>query len=449
MRQPTNVISKAAQYLFGWQGGNEVLVPAHDLVRSNTDPLTGGNNIVAGTSTLKLPAGESSFGSSEYEGITLQRHFSEYDGSVFATGRTVLSQHPATAPFYGVRLMFQNSDTAAAMNISGVKIASSPTLGAVNDGAALTWMQVTFSGSNTVSIPAATGTVNDIVPKVVFSDYIPIASVARSDVVGANPLLFARVYFADSTGRAFVPAGWTNANAVAIFAGAGNDNASAQQAGDYVTTTTARLMNDASMVTSVAGIEFYQGIKTRRVSMFGDSLFSGVQAGYLAGWHIRAQNLFKAAGRSVTFANYAKGGQTLAASYATAKNVMTAAVPKVAVFYAFSPNSGAGSQAALDAQWAACLDMIRWCKERNITPVVCTSGPVSTYSGASKLLLQAHNARTRASLAGVCQVLDFERVLQDPADPLSLLPAYTIEGTHYTDAGYQALANYVYASGVF
>lgn len=38
-------------------------------------------------------------------------------------------------------------------------------------------------------------------------------------------------------------------------------------------------------------------------------------------------------------------------------------------------------------------------------------------------------------------VIDFDRAVRDPANPTQLLPAYSFDGIHMTDAGYQAIAN--------
>jgi lysophospholipase L1-like esterase len=39
-------------------------------------------------------------------------------------------------------------------------------------------------------------------------------------------------------------------------------------------------------------------------------------------------------------------------------------------------------------------------------------------------------------------VIDFDAALRDPSDPERLLPAYaSIDNTHPSDAGYQAMAN--------
>jgi lysophospholipase L1-like esterase len=38
-------------------------------------------------------------------------------------------------------------------------------------------------------------------------------------------------------------------------------------------------------------------------------------------------------------------------------------------------------------------------------------------------------------------VIDFDKAVRDPSNPVQLLAAYSFDGIHMTDAGYQAMAN--------
>lgn len=65
----------------------------------------------------------------------------------------------------------------------------------------------------------------------------------------------------------------------------------------------------------------------------------------------------------------------------------------------------------------------------------------ANYSASGEAERQAVNAYIR-SASGVDGVIDFDKVMQDPSNPASLLPAYNSgDHIHPNDAGYQAMAN--------
>lgn len=62
------------------------------------------------------------------------------------------------------------------------------------------------------------------------------------------------------------------------------------------------------------------------------------------------------------------------------------------------------------------------------------------YSTEGDLVRQQVNSFIRDSGEFDC-VIDFEKVLQDPADPLHILPAFTEDNLHPNDAGYKAMSD--------
>ncbi len=432
----------------------EVMLISQDGVQVNTNPFTGGNDIQAGTSTLKLPAGVTDLadgvGSSvlpAVSGATAFRQGAGQTATLIGTGRTYGSQVPFEKPFYAIRLIFANYNTAAAQVYDSVKVAPSPSPMNVNNGTGLTWSQVTVNGSNTITVPAATqgagGTpTNNIIAGFVVSDLIPVTSLARTDIVGALPLLFIRGYSAGDLRVAKIGSPDGDANAAPIFQANGYSYLGQQATGDAVTTITG-ITGASSSLSVAAGVIFYTGDGAFDCPVFGDSLcagYSGSATGHQSGWIANVGPLLRAKSKIQGFANFALGGMGYANSILTMRAFVTAYKPKAVAFYNFSPNTFAGSQANLDAAFALVLENVKWLKDQGVTPIVITGTPLNAYNNP---MLFNHAERTKAALAGTCKVLDFYSVIRDPANPYQILPAYNYDNIHITPAGDLALAQYV------
>jgi lysophospholipase L1-like esterase len=83
-------------------------------------------------------------------------------------------------------------------------------------------------------------------------------------------------------------------------------------------------------------------------------------------------------------------------------------------------------------------------KSRQVKVFLATLMPYegsANYSASGEAERQAVNVYIR-SASGVDGVIDFDKVMQDPSNPASLLPAYNSgDHIHPNDAGYQAMAN--------
>jgi lysophospholipase L1-like esterase len=80
---------------------------------------------------------------------------------------------------------------------------------------------------------------------------------------------------------------------------------------------------------------------------------------------------------------------------------------------------------------------------RNIKIYGATLMPFGSWIGytpAADALRQDTNFWIRNSGA-FDAVIDFDAVVQDPATPTQILPAYSADGLHCNDAGYQAMAD--------
>lgn len=378
----------------------------------------------------------------EVSGATAFRQVTGNSSTSIGTGRTFANDVPFEKPFTAVRLVFANYNTAAAQVFDAVKVAPSPGSMAVNNGTALSWSQVTVNGSNTITVPIATQgsggvAASNVIPGYIVTDLIPVTSLARTDVVGALPLLFIRGYSAGDCRVSVI--GQSSGAASAIFQDKGYIYLGQQAVGDQVTTISA-MTGSGSGLSVAAGVIFYTGDGAFDCPCFGDSLLAGNNVGYQSGWIANAGPLLRANSQVQGFANFGVGGQLHANSILTMRAYVTAHKPRAVAFYNFSPNSFSGLQSQLDTSFAAVLENVKWLKDQNVTPIVITGSPVNTQNNP---LIFNHSERTKTALAGTCKVLDFYTVIRDPANPYQILPAYNYDGVHINPAGDLALAQYV------
>lgn len=358
-------------------------------------------------------------------------------GTAVGAGLTIINQIPSAADFSAVQLVYANW-SGSAVTINGAKVASAPTH--QNDGAALTWSTVTFAGSTLGTVPAAvSGTGNDIVPGFLVSDVIPVTSVARTDDTTKSPLLQVRTYSAGAS-SAISLGGTDIANFNASSTAGGMQWAARIPAGDLVTTLSASQPLEAGTWINPASVKFFHNTEAFTVATIGDSLTRGQgSTSGAAGWPARLQQLQPIANTKVGLANFAWSGQLHAASMGIGKQVISGVKPNALVFFAWSPNDAAGNDATMNSTWARTLEMIELCRQNGVIPIVCTSGPVNSYTAQQDARIKAQNTRVR-QLPNI--VFDFASVLEDTADRSKILPAYDSgDGLHYSDAGYQAMAN--------
>lgn len=374
--------------------------------------------------------------------VGTQRIFAHTAGSATA-GYTFARQDAAVDAFLAVRLVFANYANTA-QTITSAKAAVSPTAG--NDGTALSWVNVTFGGSASGTHPAATGgSASNVMPSLYYSDWIDLSSIPRTDFPGRSPLLYTRAHFAGASSQQQL-----FGSAMQDYAAAGladsYEFASAITAGDAVSTISALVPAASGTWICPVGVEYLYSRPTVVVADVGDSLFAG-QIGDTtsSGWRPvtdQACRLLRAERPGVIYspASYAIRGQNTAASYVTAREVVSKQRPDFLVFKAWSPNDGAPTQTLMDAAWRRVLYLVEHCLSNGVQPVVVTSYPVNAYAASEIALLEAQNARVRA-LAPLVLVSDEGAAIADPANPGKINPAYLAgAGTHLNAAGYAAAA---------
>ena len=107
-----------------------------------------------------------------------------------------------------------------------------------------------------------------------------------------------------------------------------------------------------------------------------------------------------------------------------------------------------GQCVTADQITAGLATMVAKAKARGVKVYLGTLTPFKAtafgayYNDAAETKRQAVNAWIRANSVAATGVIDFDKTVQNPADPLSILPAYDSgDHLHPNDAGYQAMAD--------
>lgn len=358
-------------------------------------------------------------------------------GSAATAGYTVTTQIPGEAVPYAAQAIYMNWG-ASTWAVTAAKIAPCPTH--LNDGSALTPVTITFTDAGTTTVPVALGgTGNDIIPGMLVSDVIPLSGVVRSDTPANAPLVHHRVYSADAQMGISGP-DFASYNAVS----GGRQWAGKVTAADQVTAWPAQAVVEAAAGwVQPAILRLFYSTPSVTVASCGDSLDRGQGSTANAmGWLQRACALLTSSSRIVQPLVMGWSGQTHTASAKIAKQVIAKVKPNFLIINAWSPNDTAATQAIMDRAWAETLDVIEYGRQNGVGVIVRTSGPVNAYSAADDARIKAQNARVRSLGAAVAAILDHASILEAPGTPGQILAAYNLDGTHYNDAGYSALATY-------
>jgi len=374
-----------------------------------------------------------------------------------ATGgaaKTYDVQFAAKRAFRGVRFVLLNLNTAAVANYTAMRCGSSPKhLNAY--GNEITWWPslLTVNGASSFSVPAAVagGKANYVTPGFVITDFVPLQPVARTDTPAGKPLVRVRARSAAevqkvySVGSAFAPA-WN-----AYVGATGPVIGSYQASGDFATAAPTDaiyyVVENGGYVQPVIALFAYE-TPGAQVWAFSDSLFEGngssvgpTAATGILGW----PTLVNLQQPGIDALNMAVTGQTTEDSLATMYAMIRAAddLPQYVALKVYSPNDGTPTQALTDAVWGRILAACSWLKTKGIVPLLFTSPPVNAWTSGQHAFVEGQNARA-ASFVAACpwaRLVDMAAAVRDPANTRQILPAYNYDGTHYLDAGHQAVAD--------
>lgn len=374
--------------------------------------------------------------------------------STGGAAKTYDVQFAAKRAFRGVRFVLLNLNTAAA-NYTAMRCGAAPKH-LTSYGDEITWWPslLTVNGASSFSVSAAVagGKANYVTPGFAITDFVPLQPVARTDTPAGKPLVRVRVRSAAETqkcysvGSGFAPAwnAYVGANGPVI--------GSYQASGDYATSPPTdhvyTVVENGGYVQPVIALFAYEtpGVQ---VWAFGDSLFEGngssvgpTAATGILGWPTLV-NLQQA---GIDALNMGVTGQTTEDSLATMYAMIRAAddLPQYVALKVYGPNDGQPTQALTDAVWGRILAACSWLKSRGVVPVLFTSPPVNAWTSGQHAFNEAQNARAAAFVAACpwARLVDMAAAVSDPANRRQIMPAYSYgDGTHYLDAGHQAIAD--------
>lgn len=283
------------------------------------------------------------------------------------------------------------------------------------------------------------------------SDILPLSSVPRADIPGANPLLIVRV-FNDGTSQplvCYVDAGLANLRT----AGGANGNQIFQCAYDSgldEVATPGSNPGSLSTATIVVGAIFYSRRSGASYVTIGDSITEndGLVADKLSSWGLRAADAVSTQSAPVAYVNAGCSGQNSTAYLASGLSALAALKPNVAQYSAWSPNdfSGVPTVAVLRnriEKMASNLQVfLDYCAKNRIISIVSTGipNPASLTTPALDNMRKAYNdsIRTRAA-SGQFILCDMDAAVSDNASPANILPAYNWlgdgGGIHPNEAG--------------
>lgn len=379
--------------------------------------------------------------------------------STGGVAKTYDVQIPAKRAFRGVRFVLMNLNTAVA-NYTAMRCGSAPKhLDSYGDE--ITWWPdlLTVNGASTFAVPVAKAgaTANHVIPGIAITDFVPLAPIARTDRPSGKPLVRVRARCASevqkvySVGSPYAP-DWNayvgldgmvigSYQATTDFAtSAPTDHVyTVTEGGGYVQPTTALFAyDDPGLQVWAFGDSIVQG----NGSSVGASAANGV-----LGW----PTLVHLQQSRIDCLNMAVTGQKTVDSLAIMKTMLAATddLPAYVAIKAYSPNDGTPTQSLIDQQWGRILDACSYASTKGVHVLLFNCPPVNAWTSGQHALREEINARCTALAAQWDQLtlIDAASIVADPANARQILAAYDYgDGTHYLDAGHQAIADAVVAA---
>lgn len=345
--------------------------------------------------------------------------------------------------FSHVRVILKNADATPAV-IGGLLFAVTgsntdpvvPTTGNTKtENGATGWLTATFSGSNTVTLPAKGSDAND--PSLLYSDWMPIRSIATTDS-SAYPYIMARIKATGTT--TYVTHGTASTDKTHYTYAQ-----SRRFTGDGITTPSTMTTGFDNGTTLIHGFEFKGSSPTIKVLCVGDSITQGKGSSLYGqdvySWvPIMAESLMTA-GVPVNMINWAMSGSTTAQISLFGKRAISALLPSIVFYSAFSPNDisldGDPTQASIDAQFSNACDFAYYAMSNNCLPVFTILAPTTSFTTTGDNFRKAMIARLKA--AGFL-VIDMRAAISDGATPERFLTSMNFDSLHPSDLGYTTMS---------
>lgn len=260
-----------------------------------------------------------------------------------------------------------------------------------------------------------------------------LASIDRTDIVGAPCLIMIRIHAATATSAASPTSG--DMNGVSTIT-----TATRKQQGYWKSQTLANFNIPANFTTptqqffEAIGVEFTTAVTSYSVLVLGDSTFQGAQStsNYWPG-SSRAAAALSSLIRPISIINCGVQGQTTTQTFAAADGLIAAFSPQAVTIPFYSVNNVPSTQAAADAILATAMTLAAKCVRSGIKPFLVTPNPASSISASNDVFRRQVIVNAKA---GPYTVIDQSAAISDGATPERIIPAYTADGTHCNDAGY-------------
>ena len=443
---------------------------AINLTNGTALPLSGlatqpsGTDVSNCTASMAAPAACSkalSVPSSSFQGlasvgsnIATRQAFFGQTGSSAAANYTFASQIAAEAPFEAVKLIFVSYSSS--YNIGGCTVSATAVLGST--GTSDTWTPATFSTGKvgdlpptyasttaTFTVPAPTGSGDNLIPGWAASDWISVSSISRTDG-GTLPLLAVRCWMTSSTQ-------FDNQAGMAAFNALSTQNGRvwwtgviSDSTGVYVSAPASHAFAPSAGGQWVApiAVQFaYTNVTGLSLVTVGDSLIRGqstsTRSTILTPYAQYAVNALSTTSRPITLSNMGWSGQSHDASYRNTLWAINNLQPDVILFSVNSVNDGTTDFSANGA-WNHALATITQAKANGIIPIIVTQLPSSGWNSTTDTYRVAVNNKVRALAGAGVYVLDADSIVTTGTNPGRLQAGYDSgDGEHPNAAGDAAI----------
>ncbi len=408
-----------------------------NFVTTSTDTITGAIAIPAINGTL--------IGKLRVQGfIGHKRMAGSYqpnpDSGSYNT-RTYQTITEAETTFYAIRIKLKNTNLTT-FTVGPVAIAPSASATTVNPTGS--WVNVTFNGASTVTVPASS---DGAIGEEVYSDWMSCQSISRSDG-GTRPIIYMRAYKASGAGSgepgiAGFGSGWRNITGDPYT---GNRFVRTSSAvGDFVTSNQSSFTDDTGAYPSIIGeFEYLAASRILTVAAVGDSITRGDNSYYNSlSWGFLACADLSTTDKPIQFENLGFSGQTTTQYLAQfTKRIAEGDIPHIAFYAPGSPNDGLPTTAIINTQKFNLAKFLLLCDQFQIFPVLWTVIPRG-YTGSNETARTAFNTELLNLKNRGIAVVDFDAVMRDPIDPTINNPALRADGIHPSGAGHVAIATAV------
>lgn len=352
------------------------------------------------------------------------------------------------AAYTRVRAILLNNSTSAAATNSKAAFSpseslannSTPTIAGVASHAST--LPFLFGGSASVTLPVAPSTNN---PSRTYSDWMDVASLARTDEVGSMPLAYATRFLGDTTGIGYNSIGATFGPAIESISGSKHRVRNYNQGSGGSDT----VANPALFATTAAQsgifvpieLEFDYAIPVRSVLQAGDSTKAGQGNTAKVGpiWYAAAQ--LASEGTFIGAQSIAQEGLSAVITNQRVQAIMASTTLDTLYFQPYSVNDGFNYATSATAAKARADAMITACAASGTNLIIETPLPIvaaggTAVTGAELTALNDMTAYFLSKVSAVVKCLNMSG-LQDPAKPGVWDAAYGFDNYHPNPAGHQ------------